>query len=79
MLSNKEYYAPVLDDKELFEETKNKFDAATSSENPEEASTSEENQGAADEAGGMLSTCMLQSKLSCIIAREQCCVINASA
>ena len=50
MLSNKEYYAPVLEDKELFEESKNKFDAAPSNENPQEASTSDENQGTTDEA-----------------------------
>ena len=52
MLSNKEYYAPVLNDKELFEESKEKFDASTTNQNPQEASTSDEPQASNDGAEG---------------------------
>ena len=52
MLSNKEYYAPVLDDGEMFEETKDKFDASTTNQNPQEAHTSDEPQASNDEAAG---------------------------
>ena len=54
MLSNKEYYAPVLDDKELFEESKEKFDASTTNQNPQEASTSDEPQASTDGAEGKI-------------------------
>lgn len=53
MLSNKDYYAPVIDDKDLFEETKEKFDAATTNQNPQEAaSTSANAEAGTDEAEG---------------------------
>ena len=36
MMSNKDYYAPVLEDEELFVESKEKFDTATTSQSPQE-------------------------------------------
>lgn len=36
MVSNKEYYAPVLEEGDSFAESKEKFDAATSSQSPQE-------------------------------------------
>ena len=36
MLSNKEYYKPVLEDEQTFLESKEKFDTATSSQSPQE-------------------------------------------
>ena len=36
MVSNKEYYAPVLQEGDSFAETKEKFDTATSSQSPQE-------------------------------------------
>lgn len=35
-MSNKDYYAPVLEDEELFVESKEKFDTATTSQSPQE-------------------------------------------
>lgn len=36
MMSNKEYYAPVLEEGDSFAESKEKFDAASSSQSPQE-------------------------------------------
>ena len=36
MVSNKEYYAPVLEEGDSFAESKEKFDAASSSQSPQE-------------------------------------------
>ncbi|KAL0034556.1 hypothetical protein WJX79_008188 [Trebouxia sp. C0005] len=36
MMSNKDYYKPVLEDGELFVESKDKFDTATTSQSPQE-------------------------------------------
>ena len=36
MVSNKEYYAPVLEEGDSFAESKEKFDTATSSQSPQE-------------------------------------------
>ncbi len=49
MLSNKEYYKPVLEDKEMFEETKEKFDTATSSTSPQELANSSDSSEAEKE------------------------------
>lgn len=54
MLSNKDYYAPVLDDKELFEETKDKFDASATNQNPQEAASSSDASASNDDAEGIL-------------------------
>ena len=36
MVSNKEYYAPVLEEGDSFAESKEKFDTATTSQSPQE-------------------------------------------
>jgi len=36
MMSNKDYYKPVLEDEELFVQTKDKFDTAATSQSPQE-------------------------------------------
>ena len=53
MLSNKEYYKPVLEDEEMFVETKDKFDAAASSTSPQELEdSSDTNDTEKDESSG---------------------------
>ena len=47
MVSNKEYYAPVLEEGDSFAESKEKFDTATSSQSPQELK-GDTNSGEAD-------------------------------
>ena len=46
MLSNKQYYAPVLEDEQMFVESKEKFDTATSSQSPQELKDSSDSEDA---------------------------------
>ena len=46
MLSNKAYYAPVLEDEQMFVESKEKFDTATSSQSPQELKDSSDSEDA---------------------------------
>lgn len=43
MVSNKEYYAPVLEEGDSFAESKEKFDTATSSQSPQELKNDSDN------------------------------------
>ena len=50
MLSNKDYYSPVLEDEDMFMDTKEKSDTATTSQSPQELENNTSDSSAAETA-----------------------------
>ena len=84
MLSNKDYYKPVLEDEQMFVESKEKFDTATTSQSPQElkgssdsgdAEKDESSDSQPGQEGGLSLVCIwLKPMLDALIGRiAQCC------